>query len=251
MIIHKVGSGERLEDIAAGYSVNPKFISEINGITPRHELCEGDELLIAMPTRTYTVKAGDTLLSIARRFKVKRQELLALNPSLGGDDGLCVGEELAIKYERQCLGMTAANGYISAGCSNAALLRALPYLVYVTFAIGCYESGRLSLKTDYKSTVDTVKSLGKIPLLRVYDKTLGAFLSSLKEREELTENMIRAAEKGGFSGIVFAPSCKERNSEYAEFIFEARKIDFSANPDTCEMKKKTTTKNSFHQSKAD
>ena len=65
MIIHTVSQGETIFKIARKYSVQPTKIIEDNGLEG-DRLTTGQELLILTPTRTVTVRGGDTLASLAR-----------------------------------------------------------------------------------------------------------------------------------------------------------------------------------------
>lgn len=225
MLIHRVSEGEGIEKIANKYCTCPVKLCENNGILTTDELVPGDSLLVAIPTRTYTVKSGDTLSSVARRFNIKTESLLAMNPSLFGEDKIYPTMSLAVKYERQNLGMAAANGYFCPDCSRAALIRALPYLVYVTLAVGVSDGVNVYTKNVGDDIVGLVKSRGKIPLLRIYDGSCGSFLKSRTSRENLCCAIVEAAKSGGYSGVVFASytAARENSSEYSDFIFDVRK----------------------------
>ena len=218
-------AGENFADIAANYRIPQSKLIENNGYMQNEQLTPGEELLVVVPTRTYTVKEGDTLFQIARRFNVKKSELIATNPDLCGGDKTYVGQILTVKCQRQNLGMTAANGYLSPSTPRKALYRALPYLVYVTVASAITDGESIHCQKISFDAVGEVKKHGKIPLLRIYDGTGGAFLSSKASREELPERVVEAAQQGGYSGVVFASprAASEFASEYADFIFETRK----------------------------
>jgi LysM repeat protein len=51
---------------------------------------------VAVKTRKYFVESGDTLLSIANKFKVTVQQIEDVNPYLQNPDNLIVGQELDI-----------------------------------------------------------------------------------------------------------------------------------------------------------
>ena len=112
MTLHTVTEADTLFKIARRYGSSPMKIIEDNDLRSPDELTVGEQLLILSPTRTYTVRGGDTLDRIARTFGVKRNALIAANPSLGGTDRLYPGQILAIRYDAPSSGLSAVNGYI-------------------------------------------------------------------------------------------------------------------------------------------
>ena len=56
MQIHRVKEGESIYSIAREYGVHPSKIIENNGIRNPSRLTVGRELLILIPTRTYTAR---------------------------------------------------------------------------------------------------------------------------------------------------------------------------------------------------
>ncbi|MCX7670282.1 MAG: LysM peptidoglycan-binding domain-containing protein [Anaerolineae bacterium] len=103
--IHVVERGETLARIAARYGVTVQQITELNGITNPNLIYTGQKLRIpaaapaatAQPgaTRTYTVRAGDTLVSIATKFGVTVQAIQQLN-NLSSPDKIYTGQVLKI-----------------------------------------------------------------------------------------------------------------------------------------------------------
>ncbi len=106
--IHVVQRGETLARIAARYGVTVKQIADLNNITNPNLIYTGQKLRIPAPstvatpaagqtsgTRTYTVRAGDTLVSIATRFGVTVQAIQQLN-NLPSPDQIYTGQVLKI-----------------------------------------------------------------------------------------------------------------------------------------------------------
>jgi membrane-bound lytic murein transglycosylase D len=83
---HVVKAGETLDGIAASLHAKVADIARTNGITPQDPMSIDDELVvpvasvsgIASPQR-YTVRAGDTLVTVADRFNVSIEELRKWN----------------------------------------------------------------------------------------------------------------------------------------------------------------------------
>lgn len=103
-----VQRGDTLAKIAARFGVTTKQIADLNGITNPNLIITGQKLRIpaaapaAAPTagqtgaaKTYTVRAGDTLVAIATRFGVTVQAIQQLN-NLASPDQIYTGQVLKI-----------------------------------------------------------------------------------------------------------------------------------------------------------
>jgi hypothetical protein len=215
MHIHTFCDGETLASVAEKYGISERTLRVSNALDEK-QAAIGSELLILTPTRTYTVKRGDTAERLILRFGINRRELYAQNPTLW-ERGLVPGDEIALKYDGATYGTGVANGYFYKGCSLSALKRALPYLTYVTFASAIEDSGEI-----YKHFDDTEAKLiaienEKIPLLRIYRKN-----SSLPYGEamhKLCDAMISTALDGNYRGIVLSECAGEG---YDEFLVKLR-----------------------------
>jgi|YNPBryantNP2012_1023418.scaffolds.fasta_scaffold01662_6 LysM repeat protein len=103
--IHVVERGETLAKIAARYGVTVKQITDLNGIANPNLIYPGQKLRIPAAgatapaqsgaTRTYTVRAGDTLVGIATKFGVTVQAIQQLN-NLSSPDKIYTGQVLKI-----------------------------------------------------------------------------------------------------------------------------------------------------------
>lgn len=219
MKIHTVKDGEKIADIAIEYGISEETVRSCNALN-EGEAAAGEELLILTPTRTYTVKRGDTPERLALRFGVSRRELLANNPDISGK-GLFVGQRLALRYGEPSLGMGVANGYFYKGCSLPALRRSMPYLTYVTVAAAVAEEEKITELFDSEPIMAEIEEGGKIPLLRVYDRYEERSFSDEGEREKYTDALIEAARRGGYKGIALSEA---KGSEgYGEFLVLLRK----------------------------
>lgn len=222
MRIHIKKPSERLMEIAEEYSVSEDNIRKINEIS-EGEPADGEELLILVPTRSYTVQYGDTPERIAIRFGIKRSYIFSLNPWVE-DEGLREGNNISLKYGEKPCGMAVANGYLYKGCTQGQLLRVMPYLTYVTFAAGIADERGVRRATDFKREIELVKRARKIPLIRVYDR----YAERYKRGGDLTqfaESLIALAIDGGYKGLVL-DSCTLDNSaeEFTAFLLVLRKM---------------------------
>ena len=207
------------------YRINPELLAAVGGIEIKDKLITGEEMLIPIPTRTYTVRHSDTLGSIATRFGIRREALLGANPQLMGCDGVYDGQVLTLRYENMGLGMAAAVGYLSPSCKKEKLISALPYLTYVAFCYGGYNGRTVNIQGGFEQNVKAVKDSGKIPLLRVFDRTGGDFLNDKNTHERLCCELVEISQRYGFSGVIFASyqAAKNMSEAYADFIVKIRR----------------------------
>ena len=218
MLIHTVKEGETLAGIAKEYDTTKERIAENNYIYK--DVCQGRELLILTPTRSYKVKAGDTPSELSRRFGVRMERLLMNNPSL--QDGIYVGQELAIKYPVPQMGAVTLNGYCY-GMGVEKLRRLLPFLTYVTVSAYRIEKRGLSRLWWDKEIVRLGKEHGKIMLLRARDNSDGKEYENANYRGELIKSLIATAKTGGYSGITLSCHGLKSNTELLlEFIKELK-----------------------------
>lgn len=216
MQIHTIMSGEKIADVAERYGVSEELIRENNSLE-NAEPTPGEQLLIITPTRTYSVRRGDTPERLSLRFGVSRRELCANNPSVSLR-GLIAGEEIALKCGEPIYGMGVANGYFYKGCPISALKRAMPYLTYVTIAAASEADGEIHTSFDARDARALAVENEKVPLLRIYRAQ--ADVPSGKDAEALCEKIIKTAIDGGYRGVVLS-ECK--GGGCAEFLVELRK----------------------------
>ncbi len=105
---HIVQPGETLFGIARRYGLTVEQLAAANGITNPARIYAGQVLVIPSSTgtgtttgtRAYTVQAGDTLFSIARRFNTTVDTLVRLN-GLSNANVLFVGQVILVPGEGQ------------------------------------------------------------------------------------------------------------------------------------------------------
>ena len=219
MYIHTTNENEAIKDIAKAYGVSCESIinnNELVDVIPT----VGEEILILTPTRTYTVRYGDTLERLAIRFGMRRADITALNPWIE-TDGLTVGSEIALKYDERKHGMAVANGYFYSDCSIMQLRRALPFLTYVTVAAAVCDNGNIKPIFNDSEVLDILQSTNKIPLIRIYDKSEKSEHLYGKQREQYITSLIDYARQKNYKGIVLNVSSRFER-EFTEFIVELK-----------------------------
>ena len=221
MYIYRSGNNESIYDIAREHGVSPIKIAENNELEIRSRLPKGREVLILTPSRTYNAKSTDTLGRIAERFKTTKESLLRLNPELCGREKLYSGQLLAIKESTPSYGMISTNGYLYAATPRDRLTAIMPYLSYATVCSAIYRDGRINNLFSSEDTVDYVKSLGKIPMLRVYLTELPKTDSVL----DFASSLVILATSGGFSGITLSSlnTISTDNERLNALVFNVRK----------------------------
>lgn len=92
--------GDTLQTLASRFSTTVQAIQllnsdiDFNTIGPGFEICMPSQSFTCISGQSYTVRAGDSLTSIAQRFGITLLELMERNP--GAEDGLLVGQVLCV-----------------------------------------------------------------------------------------------------------------------------------------------------------
>lgn len=220
MRIHTVKEGEDTASIAKKYGITERSLllaNELENAMP----AVGEQLLIMTPTRTHKVISGDTPERLALRYGVSVKEIIKMNPWIS-EGGLVPNTTIAVRCGEKRYGMAVTNGYYYSGCSAKKLIRALPYLTYVTFGAAVIERGGARWLFDARDTVKEVSEADKIPLLRVYNRDGEENLHSREEWERYIETLITLAKTHGYKGIVFGGH-GESGEALSEFLVEMKK----------------------------
>lgn len=220
MFIYRIKNNEDIYEIAREYGISPIKLATDNEITSK-VMPSGRELIIIQPTRTYNARSGDTLDSIARRFRVDKEDLLQMNPELAGREKLYNGQMLTIKADGGRLGVISTNGYFYRGCKEDRLIRIMPYLSYVTVCSAVYKDGKIHNLFSPDSVAGLVKSSGRTPMIRVYL----ADIPLDNEWQSFVSSLTILARGCGFSGVTvsdLSARCQNKN-EAAEMVLYARK----------------------------
>ena len=214
MKIHRVKAGEDTGSISSLYGISEESLKAYNNLSDDRVL-EGDELLILIPTRTYTPRPKDCTEGISARFGIPTSSLMQNNPGLSERK---LPTTLALKYPTSPYGAAAANGYFYKGCSTARLQEVIPYLTYVTFASASLTDKGIHKIFDCDEAARICKDRGAVPLIKFFDKR-----DITKDGHKSIEDMIKFASRGGFSGISLDLSDFPADKGTAEYLLELRR----------------------------
>ena len=225
MKIHTVKRGETIDTISDIYNVNPSVIRGVNYIPKGKALIEGQELLILVPTRTYTTRYGDSQESVSSKFGIEKASLLLNNPTLTTDSALKAGEVVSIRFADTAKNVAMVNGYFYNGCDEIKLKNVMPFLTHLTVATAIRDTNVLTVLFDDSAAVSMAHAYGKTPLLRIYDTTCNDSLKDKPCAENLCESIVALAKTRGYKGIVIAAfrSFEKENEHMLEFIVSLRK----------------------------
>ena len=167
MYIHRANN-ETLLDVAQKYDVNPIILMGINEKEQNKMLCEGEEILILVPTRTANVKRGETLTEVCHRFGVPEERIIANNPLLCGRKKIYDGQLLCIKYDTPIYGQAVRNGYMYSACPISTLKERIYYLDILTLCSAVWRNNKLYSLFDDRTAFEFAKAQGKQCFLRIY-----------------------------------------------------------------------------------
>ncbi len=231
MDIHIFKRGENLADIARQNNISLKRLEIDNELVANTSPNDGQAIMIVHPQRTYTVKEGDTLGSIAQTNEIPIIQLLRNNPEIYDEVTIYPGEELVISYE------TNKNinvmGYTSVFIQEEILRKTLPSLTYLTI---------LNYRVDPSGNIQDIYDTEVIKMALEYNVTPIMFVSSMSDsgrgsyaathsilnstdiQEKLIDNMLMIMKAKGYMGVnlSFIQILQGDLDAYAEFVARVR-----------------------------
>ncbi|MBE6660817.1 MAG: LysM peptidoglycan-binding domain-containing protein [Ruminococcaceae bacterium] len=229
MIIYTVKSGDSLYSIAKRYGVSWQSIAQDNLLDDPSSLVVGQTLTILQPETTYTVRAGDTLYGIAASLGVSVNQLMRNNIILGGTTSIRPGQILNVELPPPTKGTMSVNGYAYPFIDRATLMRALPYMTYLTiFTYGLRPSGSL-IEPEDEPLIDIARMYGVAPVMHLSTLTEeGRFSNALARqilndaalRERVIENVRAVLSRKPYVGVDvdFEYVGAENAQAYADFL---------------------------------
>ncbi len=220
MRIHTVELGDTIWKIARKYSTHASKIIEHNSLSAPDRLIKGQKLMIFNPTRTYTVRGGDTLDNIAYRFGVRKDMLIADNPALMGRERIYPGQILSTKFDTPIYGAGCAVGYLFSSCTEDKLYTALPYLSYVIISAAVFEYGKLRRLFNPQKELKILKESAKLPILRIYIPKAN---DAIEMADSFAEGITEILKKEHYGGVCLAMSGVSSLSEQTRFLMQMKR----------------------------
>lgn len=209
MLIHVVGRGEVLWQIAELYETDINTVMEFNEITNPNLLLEGEALLIPSPGVLYTVRQGETLWEISQRLNVPLEALMSLN-NIINPNLIYPGVVLTIPQEPSPPIEVNAYTYVYGGVSDIPILSTvidhLTYLTPITYLVRA--DGRLTIINDIPAIQYTLAN-NVIPIMSVSnfifidsgEEIAQTILNDVEIMQRLVENIIFVMDQKGYRGV--------------------------------------------------
>lgn len=214
MQIHVIRSGETLTGISNAYSVSTDEIIRANDIQNPNNLVVGQAIVIPIVGSFYWVQRGDSLFSIARKFRMTYQELATIN-RISINQPLRVGLRLYIPPQKKR--EAEFNGYVEPRGKKVSLSleqsarEAAPYLTYLApFSFQANRDG--TLKEPLLNNFPTIANANNNVLMMVItnqenDQFNGdlahILLTNNTIQTKFLNNIVATAKKYGFKDIHF------------------------------------------------
>lgn len=212
MQIHVVSNNQTLTGIAAAYSTTVNDLIEANDLPNPNRLTIGQALLIPIIGSFYWVKPGDSLWSIAQRFRVNYEQLASIN-SIPVNQHLQVGLRLYIpelpKRPVDTNAYVEPRGTSVAPNLEASARETAPYLTYLApFSFQALRDG--TLKEPLLNNFPSIAQRNNNVLMMVitnqendqFSDELGRILLNDETiQNNFINNIVTTAKKYGFKDI--------------------------------------------------
>lgn len=212
MKIHTVLLGESIRSVAEQYGVPESRILFDNELDAKQKLYPGQTLIIGEPTRTDSVRGGDTPERIAARNDMDVLTLLQNNPHLASE-GLTPSQPLNIEYPKESGNPVFVHAY-SGIASDAVLRRRLPLVSALSVQNAMLlQNGKVQLLDAAARMAALAREYRAQPMLCIeandaygrYDAgAVAQILSAPNLTERFIQSAMEAVKAGGFSGMEFS-----------------------------------------------
>ena len=229
MQIYVVKPGDTLYSIGRALSLAPGFLARYNGLREPYRLAVGQSLLVLRPEKTVTVRAGDTLSSIAASAGTDVLSLYRMNPNLSGSDRLYPGQILVTQLEQSRTRSVFAGGYAYPYVQESVLRGILPFAgALMPFTYGFTPEGTL-VPMDDERLLALAEDYGVRPFLHLSTLTAAGTFSAAQAVVVLRSEALQKALAGavlqtmrekGYMGldVDFEYLGRELAEAYAQFL---------------------------------
>ena len=229
MQIYVVKPGDTLYSIGRTLSLAPGFLARYNGLQEPYRLAVGQSLLALYPEKAVTVRAGDTLSSIAASAGTDVLSLFRMNPNLSGSDRIYPGQVLVTQLEQNRTRSAFVAGYAYPYVQESVLRGILPFTgALMPFTYGFTPEGAL-VPMDDERLLALAEDYGVRPFLHLSTLmaagTFSAAQAAVVLRSEtlqrtLAEAALQKMQEKGYQGldVDFEYLGQELAEAYAQFL---------------------------------
>ena len=223
MQIYVVNPGDTLYSIGRALSLAPGFLARYNGLREPYRLA------VLRPEKTVTVRAGDTLSSIAASAGTDVLSLYRMNPNLSGSDRLYPDQILVTQLEQSRTRSVFAGGYAYPYVQESVLRGILPFAgALMPFTYGFTPEGTL-VPMDDERLLALAGEYGVRPFLHLSTLTAAETFSAVQAAVVLRSEALQKALAGavlqtmlekGYMGldVDFEYLGRELAEAYAQFL---------------------------------
>lgn len=232
MKIHTVCLGDSIRSVAEQYGIPESRILFDNEIVQHQRLFPGQTLVIGEPTRTDSVRGGDTLQKIAARNEIDVLTLLQCNPYLASHTPT-PSQPLNIAYAQGSQNLLV---HAYSGTEDDAILKKrLPLITVLSVQnVTTLQNGELHLTAHAHSLAALARRYRALPVLCVdlggpYGQNgqngsweLTRIFSERSQLDRFAAGITAAAKGGGFCGIEpMLPPAPDADAAQIEMLFSA------------------------------
>lgn len=229
MQIYVVKPGDTLYSIGRTLSLAPGFLARYNGLQEPYRLAVGQGLLTLYPEKAVTVRAGDTLSSIAASAGTDVLSLFRMNPNLSGSDRIYPGQVLVTQLEQNRTRSAFVAGYAYPYVQESVLRGILPFTgALMPFTYGFTPEGALVLMDDER-LLALAEDYGVRPFLHLSTLTAAGTFSAAQAavvlrsetlQRTLAEAALQKMQEKGYQGldVDFEYLGQELAEAYAQFL---------------------------------
>lgn len=229
MQIYVVKPGDTLYSIGRTLSLAPGFLARYNGLQEPYRLAVGQSLLALYPEKAVTVRAGDTLSSIAASAGTDVLSLFRMNPTLSGSDRIYPGQVLVTQLEQNRTRSAFVAGYAYPYVQESVLRGILPFTgALMPFTYGFTPEGALVPMVDER-LLALAEDYGVRPFLHLSTLTAAGTFSAAQAtvvlrsetlQRTLAEAALQKMQEKGYQGldVDFEYLGQELAEAYAQFL---------------------------------
>ena len=218
--------------LAQQYGVPMERLLQDNQLPDPSRLVVGQAIVVQYPELTHTVRAGDSLYSIAQMHSTTVAQLLRNNPGLQGRDLLFPGQVIVVRYQGHPKGSLTVNAYAYPSIGRDLLRATLPYLSQLTPFTYRFDEGDLIPLRDealvsaaLQSRVAPILHLSNLDERERFSGELAHdLLEDREDQVELIEAILRTVDQKGYQGVDvdFELVRAEDAEAYAQFLARLR-----------------------------